>query len=137
MTDSSLYPFFPTGRTGPRGPDVVDIHAGAVLRAQRALRGLTQKQLGGGIGCTHQQVQKYEDGRNRMAASTLYRSACVLQMPVTAFFPQVPPAAGPAGLEKDELELLRQFRKIVRASDRVHVLALVASAAGYQLDGDD
>jgi transcriptional regulator with XRE-family HTH domain len=40
------------------------------------------------LGITFQQVQKYENGRNRVSASRLVDIATVLDMPVGCFLPQ-------------------------------------------------
>jgi transcriptional regulator with XRE-family HTH domain len=38
------------------------------------------------VGVTFQQVQKYEKGTNRIAASRLYKLAEILGVPITFFF---------------------------------------------------
>ncbi len=49
-------------------------------------RGISQTELGDKIGVTFQQVQKYENGANRVGASRLTRIAKVLGVPVGTFF---------------------------------------------------
>jgi len=44
---------------------------GMRLRVMRKLRGLTQTQLGEILGVTFRQVQKYENGSNRLSAASL------------------------------------------------------------------
>ena len=61
--------------------DPIDIHVGAQLKALRATARLTQAELAGALGVTFQQVQKYEKGVNRMAASTLARAAAARTPP--------------------------------------------------------
>ena len=56
------------------------------MKQLRQSQGLTQTELGQGLGVSLQQVQKYESGRNRLAASTVYRAAQVLDVEVGAFF---------------------------------------------------
>jgi len=68
------------------GPDPIDAHVGARLRARRALLGLTQTALAAKIGVSFQQVQKYERGANRVSASQLWRAAEALQVELTYFF---------------------------------------------------
>ena len=70
----------------PRGPDPVDLHVGAQVRARRVLLGLSQEKLAEGLGITFQQVQKYERGSNRISASRLYNMAQLLDVPITFFF---------------------------------------------------
>lgn len=52
-----------------------DILIGGRVRQLREARGVTQATLGGRIGVTFQQVQKYERGTNRIAASRLIQIA--------------------------------------------------------------
>ncbi len=56
-------------------PDFVDINVGQKLRARRREIGQSQTALGEALGVSFQQVQKYENGVNRVSASMLYRAA--------------------------------------------------------------
>jgi len=47
---------------------------------------MTQEGLGKAIGLTYQQVQKYEAGSNRVAASVLFTVARALDAPITYFY---------------------------------------------------
>lgn len=46
---------------------------------------MSQRGLGEALGFTAQQVQKYENGTNRIAVVTLVRAAEVLSMPLSVF----------------------------------------------------
>lgn len=59
---------------------------GAALRQLRQACGLNQSELGRRLGVSLQQVQKYESGANRMAASTVLRAAEILGVDVAALF---------------------------------------------------
>jgi transcriptional regulator with XRE-family HTH domain len=63
-----------------------DIEIGRRIRVQRTLRNATQTDLAGAIGITFQQVQKYENGTNRVSAGKLFQIARFLGVPVTVFF---------------------------------------------------
>lgn len=52
-----------------------DINLGHAISVNRAMRGLSQKDLARFLGITHQQVQKYECGGNRLSARKLYKIA--------------------------------------------------------------
>ncbi len=79
------------GTYGRKGrADTVDCHVGVQLRLLRKDRGLSQTALAARIGVTFQQLQKYESGRNRLSASTLYRLASALGVDVSAFFVGLP-----------------------------------------------
>jgi transcriptional regulator with XRE-family HTH domain len=71
----------------------VDVHVGIRMRQRRALLGMSQTTLGGAVGLTFQQVQKYERGSNRISASRLVEFAKVLDVPVSYFFEELPPKA--------------------------------------------
>ena len=73
-------------------PSPVDVHVGARLRVRRTLLGMNQTNLGDAIGLTFQQVQKYENGANRISASRLFALTRVLDVPVEYFFDDMPTA---------------------------------------------
>ncbi|MCV9947456.1 helix-turn-helix domain-containing protein [Rhizobium sp. BT-175] len=61
-------------------PHEVDVIVGRAIRTKRALRGISQAELGQRVGVTFQQIQKYEKGTNRVSASKLYEIACALKV---------------------------------------------------------
>ncbi|KAF0137548.1 MAG: XRE family transcriptional regulator [Rhodospirillaceae bacterium] len=64
--------------------DPVDIYVGR--RLWREVLRLSQEQVANAIGMAFQQIQKYEQGRNRVSASRLYDICQVLNIPVTHLF---------------------------------------------------
>ena len=64
----------------------VDRHFARKLREARIASGMSQQTLSELIGVTFQQIQKYENGANRMAASRLLHIARALGVPVSYFF---------------------------------------------------
>lgn len=75
----------------PRAPDVViDAHIGRRIRTRRRQLGLTQHDLATACGVRFQQIQKYESGANRIAASRLWKIAQALQTPIIDFFAGLP-----------------------------------------------
>ena len=87
-------------------PHPVDVHVGHRLRQARKHAGLSQTALGRALGITFQQIQKYENGSNRLGASRLWHAADSLDVDVGFFFEglpdnilaDIPGAAGPARL---------------------------------------
>jgi len=78
----------------------IDLHIGKRLRRRRRLLGLTQPQLAESLGIRFQQIQKYECGANRIAASRIYAFAMVLNVPISYFYQgielgQAPPSSLP------------------------------------------
>jgi transcriptional regulator with XRE-family HTH domain len=71
----------------------VDKHVGYRLRMRRKMLGLTQKALAHALALTFQQVQKYENGKNRISASRLQQLSQILKVPVAFFFEGAPGGA--------------------------------------------
>ena len=59
----------------------MDYHIGQQIKIARIAAGMTQEQLGKAIGVTFQQVQKYENGLNRISGSRLQLIADALNVP--------------------------------------------------------
>jgi transcriptional regulator with XRE-family HTH domain len=78
-----------------KSPDPHRQHVGSRVRMRRIMLDMSQTTLGDGLGISFQQVQKYENGMNRIGASRLQHIAQILQVPVAFFFDGVPhvPAA--------------------------------------------
>ena len=72
-------------------PHPIDVHVGKQVRLRRTLLGVSQTELGATIGLTFQQIQKYEDGSNRISASRLYELAKVFGVSLDSFFERIPP----------------------------------------------
>ncbi len=64
----------------------VEANIGAGIRAARVAAGMTQANLAAGLGVSYQQVQNYEKGSVRIAASTLNAIAGLLDTPMGDFF---------------------------------------------------
>lgn len=75
---------------GEKAPHFIDVHVGARVRLRRRQMGIAQQQLADALALTFQQVQKYENGANRISASKLYQIARKLEVPVAYFFEGLP-----------------------------------------------
>jgi transcriptional regulator with XRE-family HTH domain len=64
--------------TDPGRTATLELMIGARMRTRRRQLGLSQSDLADRLGVSFQQVQKYERGANRVAASTLLTAAQVL-----------------------------------------------------------
>lgn len=70
-----------------RKPDPdVDYKIGQRIRAARIDASMTQSDLGDALGCSSQQIHKYERGSNRVSAGTLFAIAQTLGQRVDWFF---------------------------------------------------
>lgn len=68
----------------------IDRHVGQKVRQARIFRGMSQEDLAVAIGLTFQQVQKYENGSNRLSASRIYQIAKILRLKPAYFFEGLP-----------------------------------------------
>ena len=100
------------------------------------------------LGVTFQQVQKYENGTNRISASRLQQAAHILQVPVPFFFEGAPgriASDGSAPLptyvnefvsSSEGLRLIDAFIRIDKGQVRRRIVALVQELAGYDGGSD-
>jgi transcriptional regulator with XRE-family HTH domain len=100
-------------------PHPTDKHVGSRVRMRRKMVGLSLVQLGAALGLSYQQVQRYENGRNRVSASRLKEIGHILGASESFFFVNGPNAAGP---------IKRQNK-----ASRSYVYAFLATADGLAL----
>lgn len=87
--------------TEDRSANAIDRRLGQRLRTRRLEVGMSQERLAEVLGVTFQQVQKYEKGINRVAASRLFELATALEVSVGYFFEGLTPEAS-GGVSEDE-----------------------------------
>ncbi len=124
----------------PKRPNPVDIHVGKRVRLRRTLLGMSQTTLGDALSLTFQQVQKYENGSNRIGASRLYQISQILSVPVSYFFDEMdqltavanenaPAATGAARgdlvAKRETLELVRAYYRIVSPKVRRGIVDMI------------
>jgi transcriptional regulator with XRE-family HTH domain len=102
-----------------RSPNQVDQHIGARMRLRRLMMNISQERLAELLGLTFQQVQKYEKGVNRVAASRLWDIAKALEVPVSYFF--------------EGLNGTQHGRGVAEGATDAPVFDLIASPDGAQL----
>lgn len=132
-------------RRGKGGPDPIDRYVGTRVRGRRVGMRMSQTSLGNAIGVTFQQVQKYENGTNRIGASNLYRVARALGVEVGFFYQGMPGdlarKTGGRGLadkaqadfardplsSRESIELMHNYFRIPDAHIRKRLFQLVKS----------
>lgn len=132
-------------RIAKTSPDPIDKYVGSRVRARRLGLRMSQTKLGEAIGVTFQQVQKYENGANRVGSSNLYKIGRTLGVDVGYFFHEMPEAAfnpkvrkgladqEPMSFEHDPLtsreaiELSHNYFRIVDEKVRKKLFQLVKS----------
>lgn len=75
-----------------KSPNPTDKHVGNCVRERRLALGMSQTKLAEAVGLTFQQIQKYENGANRVSGSRLQQFANILNVPVSFFFEDGPNA---------------------------------------------
>lgn len=69
-----------------RTPTQTDRVIGQRVRLARKRMRFSQTTLANAVGVTYQQIQKYENGSDRIGAARLYQVARATQLPITFFF---------------------------------------------------
>ena len=77
---------------GPKSTGSLDIHFGEKLQARRLtmVPKINKAEFANKLGVSFQQVQKYEQGKNRISAALMVRIAQVLKVDVQYFFDELP-----------------------------------------------
>jgi transcriptional regulator with XRE-family HTH domain len=130
-----------------KAPNPIDKHVGSRVRMRRMMLSMSQEKLGGALGLTFQQVQKYEKGTNRIGASRLQQISHILQVPVAFFFEGAPTSHPPGGgmseapspsyvsdflATSDGLALTKAFMEIKEPKLRRRIVDLVEEIAGRE-----
>ncbi|PHR91081.1 MAG: transcriptional regulator [Robiginitomaculum sp.] len=124
----------------PRKPHTIDTHVGSQIRTRRVALKMSQEKLGGKVGVSFQQVQKYERGQNRVGASRLFYMSKALEVPVSFFYNgletegQTPTQETTDTLQSfiqspEGLRMARAFNKIKLAITRNSVIDMIENIA--------
>jgi transcriptional regulator with XRE-family HTH domain len=118
--------------------DEIDRVVGQNIRIFRRAKRMSQTGLGVAVGVTFQQIQKYENGTNRVGSSRLAKIASALQVPVARLFDDtVQTAEGGVKValvtellaDSNAIQLLEAFAKISGDRLRRTIVSLVNSIA--------
>lgn len=120
-----------------KSPAAADIQVGTNIRQLRARKNLSQEVLAEKIGVTFQQVQKYENGTNRVSASRLVQIAAVFGVSVDTLFTgataEIDPNAEPLpAMSRDAMALANDFEAISDPNVRLSIRGLVKSLRRQQ-----
>jgi transcriptional regulator with XRE-family HTH domain len=92
--------------------DPLDVHVGRRVKQRRMQLAMSQGKLGEHLKLTFQQVQKYENGTNRISAGLLPYIAKALAVTITYFFEGIEselPNAQPRSAEEESRRLVMEF----------------------------
>lgn len=90
-----------------KAPDPMDIALGAAVRIRRRSLGISQEALAEQCGVSFQQIQKYENGANRISFSRLVQIARALQCRVVDLMDVLD---APDGGSVGDLDILSRMR---------------------------
>lgn len=130
-------------RPPKEAPDPIDIHVGQRLKARRVGLRISQSEIGKALDVTFQQIQKYENGANRVGASNLYKMAQALDVEVSYFYEEMPSdtklkslSDNPASrfendpmIQPESIKLIHNYFRIFSPAVRNRVFQLVKSIA--------
>lgn len=126
-------------------PDARDQVIGLRVKAYREIAGLSQTDLGHKIGVTFQQVQKYENGKNKVGVSRLIDICKVLKVSLMDFLMGLGDAENAhiiavSDVKQDKLiqnpdrnkevkQLLKIYNSVETAEDRQEILNVLKALA--------
>ncbi|MCL4537295.1 MAG: helix-turn-helix domain-containing protein [Nitrospirae bacterium] len=108
---------------------------GEKIKRRRKELGISQEELAETLGVTYQQVQRYENGTNKLNVENIQAVADILSVPLSYFFEPEKTlmlAEKRAAYSTAESKLLKYFRKIKNNSSKNAVIqvARIAAKAG-------
>jgi transcriptional regulator with XRE-family HTH domain len=117
---------------GEFGPRPVDVHVGERVKARRTLIGMNQTELGKHVGLTQQQIQKYENGMDRIVVGRLWQFSLILGQPISWFFEGIGERKrkGDDPLAKRETLQLVRYLSACDPDFRKHLAAMIKAVAG-------
>lgn len=124
----------------------IDQLIGERLKEIRKLKKLTQEDVAEKLGVSFQQIQKYENGKNRISFSRLYELSNFMNVPLESFVSNIHESASPEGFsskpqsrippahndsvsEKETEELLSIYYSLEDPELRKNLLQFIRSMA--------
>jgi transcriptional regulator with XRE-family HTH domain len=108
----------------------IDNVIGNNFRMLRANAGMSQMDIADQLGITFQQVQKYERGKNRIAASTLYRASKILNVGLMAFFEGLDDDGKIIEFSRKEMEWVQLYRDLPAERIRKDLARMIKTLVG-------
>ncbi len=113
--------------------DEIDIRIGRKIREARILTAgsgpgpLTQTELGEAVGVSFQQIQKYENGTNRISGSRLWQIAEHLNRPISFFFEGIDGGKSIPVIPDNALVTAKMFHELPEGGLKKQVYGLIKS----------
>ncbi len=107
----------------------VDVHVGKRLKQIRTLRRMSQTDVAKRLNLSFQQIQKYEIGSNRIAASRLFELSRILDVPTSYFFEGI--AEPDAASRRDNsLDIVNALAAIEDEKIKTRIVTFIEDVSG-------
>ncbi|NUH66566.1 helix-turn-helix transcriptional regulator [Sulfitobacter sp. S0837] len=108
----------------------VDAHVGLRLKQARTLRRMSQTDVARKLDLSFQQIQKYEIGSNRVAASRLFDLAQILDVTPGYFFEGMEEAEGKGERKDPTMDIVNAIASIKDDGVKTRILTFIEDVAG-------
>ncbi|WP_295311552.1 helix-turn-helix transcriptional regulator [Roseobacter sp.] len=108
----------------------VDVHVGRKLKQIRTIRRLSQTDVARELNLSFQQIQKYEIGSNRIAASRLYELSRILDVPTSYFFEGIEASADAVKTRDPSLEIVSALASIRDDTIKSRIVTFIEDVSG-------
>jgi len=107
----------------------VDVHVGKRLKQIRTLRRMSQTDVAKRLELSFQQIQKYEIGSNRIAASRLFELSRILDVPTAYFFEGL--TEPETGTERDNsIDIVNALAAIEDEKIKTRIVTFIEDVSG-------
>ncbi len=108
----------------------VDVHVGRKLKQIRTMRRMSQTDVAKELDLSFQQIQKYEIGSNRIAASRLYELSKILDVPTSYFFEGLDSATDTSSQRDPGLEIMTALAAIRDDTIKSRIVTFIEDVSG-------
>tara|TARA_R110002074_G_scaffold191565_2_gene357552 strand:+ start:4928 stop:5287 length:360 start_codon:yes stop_codon:yes gene_type:complete len=108
----------------------VDIHVGRKLKQIRTLRRLSQTDIARKLDLSFQQIQKYETGSNRIAASWLFDLAQILDVSPSYFFEGLHDTIHPVVNKDPDMAIVTALAAIKDDAVKMRIVTFIKDVSG-------
>lgn len=108
----------------------VDIHVGRKLKQIRTLRHYSQTDVARKLNLSFQQIQKYEIGSNRIAASRLFELARILEVSPSYFFEGFADEETPDTAKDPSLQIVSAIAAIKDDAVKSRIVTFIEDVSG-------
>ena len=108
----------------------VDVHVGRKLKQIRTMRRMSQTDVARELDLSFQQIQKYEIGSNRIAASRLYDLSRILDVSTSYFFEGLDSDAEQSSERDPSMEIVTALAAIEDDTVKSRIVTFIEDVSG-------